>query len=166
VVVVDDHSTDDSAELAAAGAKVVRLTEVESGGLNAARNAGIRAASGDLVAFTDDNCEPEPTWLRELIEPMLDPTVDGVAGRTVPASDRDLVLRYLARRNPLAPLRRNGTEPSRVAGGAAQGRGARERAAQEGQSRRRQSRRVRPLRKAVPPVREARRGADVDHRPL
>ena len=68
------------------------------------RNAGIRAASGDLVAFTDDDCEPAPTWLRELIEPMRDPTVDGVAGRTVPASDCDLALRYLARRNPLAPL--------------------------------------------------------------
>ena len=52
----------------------------EDGGLNAARNAGIRAASGDLVAFTDDDCEPAPTWLRELIEPMRDPTVDGVAG--------------------------------------------------------------------------------------
>ena len=105
VVIVDDHSTDGSAELAAAaGAKVVRLTQEEDGGLAAARNAGIRAASGDLVAFTDDDCEPAPTWLRELIEPMRDPTVDGVAGRTVPASDCDLVLRYLARRNPLAPL--------------------------------------------------------------
>ena len=104
-VIVDDRSTDGSAELAAAaGAKVVRLTGEQGGGLAAARNAGIRAASGDLVAFTDDDCEPEPTWLRELIEPMRDPTVDGVTGCTVPGSDRDLVLRYLARRNPLAPL--------------------------------------------------------------
>ena len=105
MVVVDDRSTDGSAEIAAAaGAKVVRLAEGEDGGLNAARNAGIGAASGDLVAFTDDDCEPAATWLRELIEPMRDPTVDGVAGRTVPASEGDLALRYLARRNPLGAL--------------------------------------------------------------
>ena len=60
MVIVDDRSTDGSAELAAAaGAKVVRLTDEEDGGLAAARNAGIRAASGDLVAFTDDDCEPD-----------------------------------------------------------------------------------------------------------
>src|SRR5690242_8571974 len=31
----------------------------------AARNAGWRAAHGEILAFTDDDCVPEPSWLRE-----------------------------------------------------------------------------------------------------
>ena len=60
VVVVDDGSTDDTAELAArAGARVVSASGVGSG---RARNLGVEAASGDLIAFTDADCFPEPGW--------------------------------------------------------------------------------------------------------
>ena len=103
VIVVDDRSTDGSGEIAAAsGARVVRLTD--DGGLAAARNAGIRAASGGIIAFTDDDCEPDAGWLSALLAPFADPGVSGTAGCTVPSSADDVVLRYLARRNPLAPL--------------------------------------------------------------
>lgn len=42
----------------------------------AARNAGWRAARAELIAFTDDDCLPEPDWLRRGLEGF----VDGVAG--------------------------------------------------------------------------------------
>jgi glycosyltransferase involved in cell wall biosynthesis len=61
VVVVDDGSTDDTASVAArAGARVVSASGVGSG---AARNLGVAAASGELLAFTDADCFPEPGWL-------------------------------------------------------------------------------------------------------
>jgi len=107
LIVVDDRSTDASADIAArAGARVVSTNGggADAGGIAAARNAGAAAASGAIVAFTDDDCEPARTWLSELIAPFADPNVDGVAGDTVPASRESPTFRYLALRNPLAPL--------------------------------------------------------------
>ncbi|MBN1426071.1 glycosyltransferase [Candidatus Fermentibacteria bacterium] len=55
VVVVDDCSTDDTAELATMlGAKLVRLES--PAGAAAARNAGAREATGDVVMFIDHDC--------------------------------------------------------------------------------------------------------------
>jgi GT2 family glycosyltransferase len=49
----------------------------------AARNTGARHASGDVLAFTDDDCMPEPGWLRALV-PAVRPGV-AAGGRTVNA---------------------------------------------------------------------------------
>ena len=64
VIVVDDGGGADL-ELPAGGLPV-RLLRRERGGPGAARNDGARAAAGELLAFTDDDCLPEPAWLREL----------------------------------------------------------------------------------------------------
>ncbi|MGY1838686.1 MULTISPECIES: mycofactocin biosynthesis glycosyltransferase MftF [unclassified Modestobacter] len=65
VVVVDDGSADPAAvAAAAAGARVVR--HEQSRGPAAARNAGLRAAGTDAVAFVDSDCVPEPGWLGSL----------------------------------------------------------------------------------------------------
>ncbi len=48
----------------------------------AARNAGLRRASGDVIACTDSDCVVDPMWLRYLVEPLRDPQV-GVAGGTI-----------------------------------------------------------------------------------
>ncbi len=66
IVVVDDASTDATGALAtAAGARVVRLER--QAGPAAARNAGIAAARGPLIAFTDADCEPAPGWLGAVV---------------------------------------------------------------------------------------------------
>lgn len=49
------------------------------------RNAGWRAARGEVVAFIDDDCEATPGWLGALIEAFGDPRVGLVQGRTEPA---------------------------------------------------------------------------------
>jgi cellulose synthase/poly-beta-1,6-N-acetylglucosamine synthase-like glycosyltransferase len=46
----------------------------------AARNRGVREASGEIVLFTDDDCEPFPNWLREMLKPFEDPDVVGAKG--------------------------------------------------------------------------------------
>ncbi|MCU0796763.1 MAG: glycosyltransferase [Akkermansiaceae bacterium] len=66
VIVVDDGSTDDTAALVESGFPEVRLIRLEPCGLSAARNAGAAAAAAPYLAFTDDDCEPDPHWLAEL----------------------------------------------------------------------------------------------------
>jgi GT2 family glycosyltransferase len=55
-------------------------------GLNNARTAGVRAASGELVAFTDDDCIPPPAWLAPLDELFDDPNTAVVTGPGFPVS--------------------------------------------------------------------------------
>jgi glycosyltransferase involved in cell wall biosynthesis len=87
IVVVDDGSSE--RELVkeivdAAGARLVRL---DGAGPAAARNAGARAASGEMVCFTDDDCEAEAGWAGELAAPILAGEAESAAGRTVVAGD-------------------------------------------------------------------------------
>ncbi|MEX0973351.1 MAG: glycosyltransferase [Solirubrobacterales bacterium] len=87
VVVVDDGSRAEAAVaevVAAAGARLLRL---EGEGPAAARNAGARAAAGDVVCFSDDDCEPEPGWAQALAAPILAGAAGSAAGRTVTAPD-------------------------------------------------------------------------------
>src|SRR5262245_11986459 len=58
----------------------VRCVRVERPGLARARNAGVREAATDVVAFTDDDCTPLDGWLDALREPFRDPAVGFVTG--------------------------------------------------------------------------------------
>ena len=75
-------------------------------GLSAARNTGIRAATAPVVAFLDDDCEPEPEWARELIDAYEDGVI-GVGGPLVPTAPEGFMLGFLRRNNPLVPLEMN-----------------------------------------------------------
>ncbi|MDW8072525.1 MAG: glycosyltransferase, partial [Anaerolineae bacterium] len=78
VIVVDDGSTDESAEIALRlGARVIRQPHR---GAAAARNTGIAAARGEIVLFTDADCIPTPDWIAQMIRPLADLAVDGVKG--------------------------------------------------------------------------------------
>ena len=90
IVLVDNGSSDRTPALlhdfAAANAdRRVQVLEDRRRGAAAARNTGIRAATTDLVAFTDADCAPHPAWLRHLVVPFVDPRVGAVAGRVVSA---------------------------------------------------------------------------------
>jgi O-antigen biosynthesis protein len=65
VIVVSDGSSDDSAQIAA-GYDGVRVIETPQRGLAAARNTGMEAASGEIIAYIDDDAVPEPRWLDHL----------------------------------------------------------------------------------------------------
>lgn len=82
VVVVDDGSraVDEVARVVAGhpGARLVRRTGT---GPAAARNAGVRAARGSLLCFTDDDCEAQPDWAERPAD-TLQQGADAAAGTT------------------------------------------------------------------------------------
>ena len=91
VVVVDDASPDDTpavlADLVEAAAFPVRVIRFPANrGPASARNAGWRAAGGRVVAFTDDDCVPQPGWLDALLG-AIDGGADIAQGRTEPDPD-------------------------------------------------------------------------------
>jgi GT2 family glycosyltransferase len=65
-IVVDDGSSDGTADLVARQFPDCRLLRLPPSGLSAARNAGAAAAAGEWLAFTDDDCEPDAEWLQRL----------------------------------------------------------------------------------------------------
>ncbi len=92
IIVVDDGSTDETAAVAeAAGAQVIRRPHQ---GPAAARNAGVAAARGELVLFTDADCEPAPDWIEQMSAPFADPEVTGAKG-TYRTRQREWMARFV-----------------------------------------------------------------------
>jgi GT2 family glycosyltransferase len=82
VIVVDDGSTDDTAEIARG--YDVRLTRTENRGLSSARNTGLEAATGEIVAYLDDDAYPDPHWLHYLAAALAGTDHAGVGGPNLP----------------------------------------------------------------------------------
>lgn len=79
VIVVDDGSSDDTSQVLARY-REVRVVSQANAGPAAARNHGVREAFGEIILFTDDDCEPFPNWLTEMLKPFDDPDVVGAKG--------------------------------------------------------------------------------------
>ena len=80
VVVVDNGSSDGTADIARAHPTGARLVSEPQPGSYAARNAGIAAATGQILAFTDADCTPDPGWLAAACA-AIDAGHDIVGGR-------------------------------------------------------------------------------------
>ncbi|MFB9378507.1 glycosyltransferase [Kineococcus gynurae] len=78
IYVADNGSAAPPRHLESLSPRVVVLEEPRPGSY-AARNAALRTADGDVVAFTDSDCLPDPSWLSEAVR-ALDSGVDVVAG--------------------------------------------------------------------------------------
>jgi GT2 family glycosyltransferase len=81
-IVVDDGSTDTTAAVAAQ--HDVRLIETENRGLGRARNVGLAAATGEIVAYLDDDARPDPHWLSYLAHTFATTAHAGVGGPSAP----------------------------------------------------------------------------------
>lgn len=80
VLVVDDGSTDATPRIAADFPGIRYLRHPANLGLSVARNTGIDAATGDIVAFTDADCRADPDWLRYVVGDLGAHRFAGVGG--------------------------------------------------------------------------------------
>lgn len=102
LIVVDDGSADGTSDTARKlGARVIR--HPVNRGLAAARNSGVAGASAPIVAFLDDDCEPEPEWAAQLMSAYGE-DVTGVGGPVIAEAPASFMTGYLQRHNPLRPL--------------------------------------------------------------
>jgi len=94
-IFIDNRSSDSSSEiLLRRGKRIVVLAEGTPGAA-AARNAGIRAARNDYVAFTDADCVADPDWISELVRCALEhPNADFIGGRIEALEPETLVERF------------------------------------------------------------------------
>lgn len=83
-IVVVDHNPELLVRVRHELPEVVGIQNSERRGLSGARNSGVAAARGDVVAFLDDDAAAEPDWLERLAEPYVDERVLGVGGEIVP----------------------------------------------------------------------------------
>jgi glycosyltransferase involved in cell wall biosynthesis len=90
VILVDDGSTDDTQAIARAFPEV-RAVRQENRGLSVARNTGIAAATGEIVAFTDSDCRADEDWLRYLVGDLLNSEFIGMGGHNFLPPDDSLV---------------------------------------------------------------------------
>ena len=83
MIVVDDGSTDATADIVAAlDEPRVKLVRQANAGKPAALNTGIRHARHDVIVMVDGDTVFEPDTVRELVQPLADPTVGAVSGNT------------------------------------------------------------------------------------
>jgi len=82
VILVDDGSTDNTAQVAAQFSNVHYIHQ-ENLGLSTARNTGARAAKGEVFAYTDSDCMADPDWLYYLVGTLTSGEYVGVGGPNV-----------------------------------------------------------------------------------
>jgi glycosyltransferase involved in cell wall biosynthesis len=84
IVVIDNASTDETAQVIAQAAQTtpvpLRGVYEAQPGVSAARNRGIREAAGEWIAFFDDDQEADPRWLHELLSTAADKQVRCACG--------------------------------------------------------------------------------------
>jgi glycosyltransferase involved in cell wall biosynthesis len=96
VIVVNGPSTDNTAQVLAPWMDRIRYRENPERNLSISRNIGIRASTGELLAFIDDDALPEPEWLTQAIPAFDDAEVAGAGGIVFDHTGFALQYRYSA----------------------------------------------------------------------
>ncbi len=90
IILVDDGSTDDTPAIAQVYQNVRYLRQANLG-LSSARNTGLAAATGAIVAFTDSDCRADEDWLFYLVGDLLHSEFTGIGGHNFLPPEDSLV---------------------------------------------------------------------------
>lgn len=90
IILVDDGSTDATMQIASVHKKV-RYIHQPHQGLSVARNTGIAAATGEIIAFTDSDCRADEDWLYYLVGGLLNSKFAGIGGHNFLPPEDSLV---------------------------------------------------------------------------
>ena len=104
-LLVNNNSRDQTFQILQEAAKEAKkngilltpLTENTIQSSYAARNQGIRQATGDIIAFTDADCRPIPEWIEELVKPFSQEEIGIVVGELVALPGESLLEKYAER---------------------------------------------------------------------
>ena len=102
LVVVDNMSTDDTWEVMSRY-PITALRQDRRRGAYAARNMGVARATGEILAFTDDDCVVGPDWIDQAVCCLADPAVGCVAGAILAEGAANAVERYLQKKREHDP---------------------------------------------------------------
>jgi len=91
IIVVNDGSTDGTAAFLDRQ-KDLRVFHLEPSGLSAARNDGAKHATGEILAFTDDDCRPDEQWLSWLARAYSESSHAAIGGPNLPPTPDSLGL--------------------------------------------------------------------------
>ncbi|HEY4720560.1 MAG TPA: glycosyltransferase, partial [Anaerolineae bacterium] len=96
IIVVDDGSRDQTASVAESilGSNAARVIRVPHGGPAHARNVGAQAACGEVILFTDADCEPAHDWIERMAAAFNDPLIAGAKG-VYQTRQKSLVARFV-----------------------------------------------------------------------
>jgi glycosyltransferase involved in cell wall biosynthesis len=88
IILVDDGSKDETQEIMKSFPRVRNILQ-KNRGLSVARNVGIAAATGEVIAFTDSDCMVDRDWLYFLVQTLLSSNFAAVGGPNIspPATD-------------------------------------------------------------------------------
>jgi GT2 family glycosyltransferase len=94
VIVVNDGSTDSTSDIVEEYG--FRLITTENRGLSSARNTGLEAATGEIVAYIDDDARPDPQWLTYLAATFMNSEYVGVGGPNIAPPGDGFIARCVA----------------------------------------------------------------------
>ncbi|WP_375476458.1 glycosyltransferase [uncultured Nostoc sp.] len=106
-LLVDNSSSDRTLSILKTSAEncpitIRPLSETQIKSSYAARNTGIRAATGEIIVFTDADCRPQPQWLDALIQPFVNKEVIIVAGEILALPGTTLLEQHADRQETLS----------------------------------------------------------------
>lgn len=112
-LLVDNNSRDRTSTILETAAKssnqegltqinIRNLTENQIQSSYAARNQGIRTSQGEIIAFTDADCRPEPQWLENLVKPFGDLEIGITAGEILALPGKTILEKHADREHTLS----------------------------------------------------------------
>jgi len=94
LIVVDNASRDETPRILERYGRRLTILHEHVRGPAAARNRGLRHATGHTVAFTDADCVVDPRWLRHLVAPLQDRAVGIVGGRILARRPCNMIAQF------------------------------------------------------------------------